>query len=69
MKNLPVTSRMIESVYFSPEDGQLYICFRNGEARRFTGVSSAQAQALTEAKSPGTHYIDHIRAQFRRIAA
>lgn len=69
MQNLPVTSKMIDCVYFSQEDGQLYIQFHNGESRRFTGVPETEAVALTTAPSPGTHYIERIRTQFRRIAA
>lgn len=69
MQNMPVTSRMIECVYFSQDDGQLYIGFKNGESRRFTGVPEAEAIALCASQSPGQHYIERIRMQFRRLAA
>ncbi|MCX8997986.1 KTSC domain-containing protein [Rhizobiaceae bacterium BDR2-2] len=69
MQQLPVTSRIIESVHFSQEDGQLYICFRNGEQRRFADVPPEEAASLCEAKSPGQYYLDHIRRRFRRLAA
>jgi len=69
MKNIQVTSRMIESVYFSQEDGQLRLRFRNGEERCFTGVPESEAIALCNSHSPGQHYIDHIRAHFTRRAA
>jgi hypothetical protein len=69
MKSLPVNSRIIQNVYFNQEDGQLHICFKNGEERLFTGVPEKEAVAMCKAKSPGQHYIDHIRKQFPRIAA
>lgn len=69
MKQLPVTSRIINSVYFSQEDGQLRICFKNGEERHFVGVSEDTAVAMCEAQSPGQHYIKHIRGHFKRLAA
>jgi hypothetical protein len=69
MKKLLVQSRKIKSVYFSQEDGQLRINFRNGEERLFVGVSEDQAHAMVEATSPGQHYIDHIRTRFVRLAA
>lgn len=69
MKQIPVTSRIIQSIYFSPDDGQLRIRFHNGEERLFAGVPESEAQALCEAPSPGMHYIDHIRTQFQRLAA
>lgn len=69
MKELPVKSRIIKSAYFSPLDGQLRLCFKNGEDRLFTGVPEHDAQALVEAPSPGQYYIDHIRTRFKRLAA
>ncbi|MDR7145227.1 KTSC domain-containing protein [Rhizobium sp. BE258] len=69
MKNLPVDSRIIQNVYFSKEDGQLWIRFKNGEERRFTGVPEDAAQAMCSANSPGQHYIEFIRTQFKRVAA
>lgn len=69
MKEVPVTSRIIESIYFSPEDGKLRLHFKNGEDRLFAGVGDCDVQAMVEAPSPGQYYIDHIRTRFRRIAA
>ena len=69
MKEIPVSSRIIQSIYFSPEDGQLRLRFRNGEDRLFTGVPEYDVQAMAEAPSPGQYYIDHIRTRFRRLAA
>jgi len=69
MKSIPVTSRIIESVYFSQDDGQLRICFKNGEERRFSDVPLDEVVAMCKAPSPGQHYIDHIRKNFSRIAA
>ncbi len=69
MEELPVTSRIIKSVYYSQEDGQLRICFKNGEERLFTGVPKDEAEAMVSATSPGQHYIEHIRKRFTRVAA
>lgn len=69
MIEVPVTSRIIKSVYFSQEDGQLRICFKNGEERRFEGVAETKVAEMCTAESPGQYYIEHIRRQFRRIAA
>lgn len=69
MRNFPVISRMIKNVYFSPEDGQLRICFKNGEERRFAGVPEAEVLSMCQAPSPGHHYIAHVRTRFKRLAA
>ncbi len=69
MKNIAVTSRIIKNVYFSPEDGKLRICFKNGEERLFADVPEGAVEAMCEATSPGQHYIDHVRTRFKRIAA
>jgi hypothetical protein len=66
---LPVTSRMIEAVYFNREDGQLRLRFRDGGERVFAGVTEAEATALVTAPSPGQHYLDHIRPRYKRMAA
>ena len=57
MEQIPVKSKIIESVYFSQDDGQLRICFRNGEERRFIGVAEREAIQMCRASSPGQHYI------------
>ena len=69
MQKLPIQSRIIESAYFHPEDGQLQIRFRNGEEGRFEGLAQSDAAALCAAPSPGQHYLEHIRKRFRRLAA
>ncbi|OEC95459.1 MULTISPECIES: KTSC domain-containing protein [unclassified Rhizobium] len=68
MQELPVSSKIIKSVYFRPDDGRLYIRFKNGEERQFTGVPQKVAIAMVKAPSPGQHYIEHIRTQFERVA-
>lgn len=68
MQELPVSSRMIKSVYFSQEDGQLRICFRNGEERLFTDVPKDAALEMVNSTSPGQYYINRIRQSFRRVA-
>jgi hypothetical protein len=68
VQQLSVSSKIIKSVYFRPEDGRLYIRFKNGEERQFTGVPQKAAIAMVKASSPGQHYIEHIRTQFERVA-
>lgn len=69
MTALPITSRMIEAVYFSADDGKLRIVMHNGDERLFQGVSTADAEALVTAPSPGRHYVEEIRTKFQRRAA
>lgn len=69
MTTLPVTSKMIEAVFFSPVDGKLHIRMHNGEERLFEGVSIGDAEALVRAPSPGRHYVEEIRTKFPRLAA
>jgi len=69
MTSLPVTSDMIEAVYFSQEDGKLRIRMHNGEERLFQGVSQDDAEALVTSPSPGRHYIERIRTKYQRMAA
>lgn len=67
MKELAVSSRIIKSVFFSQEDGQLRIRFKNGEERLFRDVPEQAVKALVDSASPGQHYIDNIRPQFVRV--
>ena len=69
MTSLPVTSNMIQAVYFSQEDGKLRIRMHNGQERLFQGVSQDDAEALVKAPSPGRHYVEQIRTRFPRLAA
>lgn len=66
---LPVSSRMIQSVYFSPVDGRLRVRLHDGEERLFQGVSQEDAEALVKAPSPGRHYAEEIRGKFPPLAA
>ncbi|WP_377293467.1 VanZ family protein [Rhizobium sp. SG2393] len=69
MTALPVQSRLIEAVYFSPEDGKLRVRLHSGEQRLFEGVSLGDVEALVNAPSPGKHYVEEVRTKFRRLAA
>ena len=66
---LPVTSSMIDQVYFSPADGQLRLKLRNGEEVTFAGVDETAASELATAPSPGIYYLQNIRNKFPRKAA
>ncbi|MGV3552847.1 KTSC domain-containing protein [Rhizobium sp.] len=68
MIELPVTATMIQSVYFSPQDGRLRIRMHDGEERLFQGVRQEDAEALVAAPSPDQHYIEEITARFSRAA-
>lgn len=67
MTPIQIQSRLIKSVFFSQEDGQLRLCLCNGEERRFTGVTMDAVVALVKAPSPGTHYVEKFRHQYRRV--
>jgi hypothetical protein len=69
MRELPVQSKIIQAIYFSPEDGKLRIRFRSGEERFFENVPEQEAENLAAAPSPGEYYIDNIRTKFPRSAA
>jgi len=69
MRQMPIKSRIIQSVYFSQEDGQLRICFKNGEERWFVGVGEEAVAAFCASPSPGQFYMDHIRTAYKRLAA
>ena len=69
MQHLPVTSALIEAVYFSPEDGRLRIRMRNGEEQVFGDVDENAVKSLVTAPSPGTYYLENIRDKFPKRAA
>lgn len=69
MQSISINSRIIRNVYFNQEDGQLHICFKNGEERLFIGVPQREVEAMCRSKSPGQHYIDRIREHYKRLAA
>jgi hypothetical protein len=68
-QHLPVVSALIESVYFSPEDGKLRIRMRNGEEQVFGDVDAVAVNSLVSAPSPGTYYLEHIRDKYPKRAA
>lgn len=67
MKEFPVASRIIKSIFFSQEDGQLRIRFKNGEERLFKGVPEQAVTAMINAPSPGHHYLDEVRSRYQRV--
>lgn len=69
MQELAVQSRIIKLLAYDREQYRLRIEFRNGAVRMFSGVPPRIVSALVSAESPGTYYIDHIRANFARLAA
>lgn len=69
MLELAVESRIIKFLAYDHEQHRLRIEFRNGAVRIFSGVPPRIVNALVSAKSPGSYYIDHIRANFERLAA
>lgn len=68
MKALPVTSRIIQSVHFSQEDGRLRISMNDGRERLFEGVSESDALAFAASPSPGAHYVNDFKKRFKRAA-
>lgn len=69
MVELAVESRIIRLLAYDQEQHRLRIEFKNGAVRIFSGVPPKTVNALVNAKSPGTYYIDHIRANFEKLAA
>lgn len=69
MQLMPVTSALIESVYFSPEDGKLRIRMRNGEEQIFGDVDAGAVNSLVTAASPGVYYLENIKDKFPKRAA
>lgn len=69
MKNIPVSSKIIKSMYFDPQDGKLRLCFANGEERLFAGVPEDKVSEMATAQSPGNYYISEIRSRYNRLAA
>lgn len=69
VQKIPVQSRLIESIYFNPDDGKLHLRMHGGEVRLFEGVPEKEVEAMTEAPSPGRYYIDNIRSRYPRLAA
>lgn len=69
MREVPVRSRLIESIYFSSSDGQLHLRLHGGEIRKFNSVPEHEIHAMIRAASPGRYYMDNIRKDYPRIAA
>lgn len=69
MQQVPVTSNLMEAVYFSPEDGRLRIRMRDGQDRLFSGVAEGDVASLVTAPSPDAYYLEKIRDKFPRMAA
>lgn len=68
IEKLPVKSRMIESIYFSREDGQLRLRLSNGQDRLFDGVTEDDAKEMAAAPSPGDYYVSTFKPRYRRAA-
>ena len=69
MVEFAVESRIIKLLAYDREQHRLRIEFKNGAIRVFSGVPPKIVSALVSAKSPGSFYIDHIRANFERLVA
>lgn len=67
-EDLPVRSRSIAGIHFSPTDGLLHIRFADGEEALFNGVAPGEALALAAAPSPDDYYAENIRKQHSRAA-
>lgn len=67
MTEIVVKSRIISFLAYDQERRRLQIEFRSGAVRVFVGVPLRIVNALVNAKSPGSYYIDNIRTNFERI--
>ncbi|WAJ30368.1 KTSC domain-containing protein [Antarcticirhabdus aurantiaca] len=68
MTDIPVASRIIKGIHFSPSDGRVMLSFANGQTRVFEGVPLEAITDMVEAPSPGQHYVERFRHQYQRVA-
>jgi 4-amino-4-deoxy-L-arabinose transferase-like glycosyltransferase len=68
-REMQLQSRLIKSIYFSPETGTLRVCFRNGEERAFDHVPPEEVMEMVQSPSPGQHYLEKVRKNYPRRAA
>ena len=64
MEWVPVESRMLAAVAYSPDWQQLYLRFRSGEVYCYRGVPIGQHQKLLAADSKGQYFRVHIRNRY-----
>jgi hypothetical protein len=69
MKEYPVESRLIESIFFDSRDGKLYLRLEGGRERLFTGVPEAEVAEMSRSHSPGKFYVNRIRNCYPRLSA
>lgn len=69
MSEIAIQSKIIERIAYDQARGLLRVMFRNSQVRLFSGVPSSTVTAFTTSVSPGQYYIDHIRSNYRRLAA
>jgi len=60
MTRIPLTSRLIESVQYSPDTRALHIWFRSRRHRTFSDIPPAKFENLIHADSPGFYYAYYI---------
>jgi VanZ family protein len=68
LQQLPVESRLVKSIYFDRQDGQLRIRLSNGHDRLFVGVTEDAALAISAAESPGNYYLTQFKTRYERAA-
>ena len=69
MSEIEIKSKIIARIAYDQSKGLLRVNFKNSQVRLFEGVPAAVVKAMVRDVSPGQFYIDHVRSNFRRIAA
>lgn len=61
------TSKSIAAIGHDPETNILSIKFHNGKTYQYANVTPAHHRALVGAKSIGSHFMSHIRGNFKQV--
>jgi hypothetical protein len=61
----PCTSSMLTHHGYDAQSKTLALTFTGGKTHHYYGVSQAQYDAFTKAKSLGRHFGKHIRGKFK----
>ena len=64
---IELQSRLIEGLCYDDETRSLTLYFRSGQLRQVAEVPREIVDALVDAPSAGTFYIDNIRDHFQAI--
>ncbi len=69
MKQIPVSSRIIQALYFSEQRRLLGIRFKSGDERIYKDVPEKIVNEMASSQSPGEYYLKYIRDNFELVKA